>query len=99
MVAEEVVVPGAEESRDPPSKVLRDEAHLHLLGGTSVAMIENSYGRFVSDHGLAPLLHAVGAAPSEETKTGNLRLSQAGHAKKAPCCLGDYEVIPGGIER
>ena len=40
--------------------------------GTSVAMIENSYGRFVSDHGLAPLMGAVGAAPSEKAETGNL---------------------------
>ena len=37
--------------------------------GTSVAMIENSYGRFISDRGLAPLMPA---APSPEPETGNL---------------------------
>ncbi len=40
--------------------------------GTSVAMIENSYGRFISDRGLAPLMHAVGMAPGENIETGNL---------------------------
>ena len=30
--------------------------------GTSVAMIEKSYGRFISDRGLAPLLQAVATA-------------------------------------
>jgi hypothetical protein len=40
--------------------------------GTSVAMIEKSYGRFISDHGLAPLMSAAAMAPSEKSETGNL---------------------------
>ena len=35
---------------------------------TSVAMTENSYGRFISEHGLAPLIPAV----TPEPETGNL---------------------------
>ena len=40
--------------------------------GKSVAMIENNYGRFISDRGLAPLMSAIGRAPSENAETGNL---------------------------
>ncbi len=38
----------------------------------SGAMIENSYGRFISVRGLAPLMDAIGMAPSENLETGNL---------------------------
>jgi hypothetical protein len=41
--------------------------------GTSVAMIDNSCGRFIYDRGLAPLMPA--AAPGPET--GNIRLASA----------------------
>lgn len=40
--------------------------------GTSVAMIEKSYGRYISDLGLAPLIRAVEptAAAAPTTATG-----------------------------
>ena len=70
--------------------------------GTSVAMIENSYGRFISDRGLAPLMRAVGAGRRSETARnrepcGNLRLETAGQKRK-PRVSEAYEVVPGGIE-
>ena len=49
--------------------------NLKALGeyvGTSTAMIENSYGRFISDCGLAPLMRAIGMASGENLETGNL---------------------------
>ncbi len=49
--------------------------------GTSVAMIENSYGRFMSDRGLAPLIDAVEAVSSGTLP--NLRLAAAGANEKA----------------
>ena len=56
------------------SWALTEGMNLKAIGeyvGTSVAMIEKSYGRFISDRGLAPLLQAVGAVSSAKTPTGN----------------------------
>lgn len=50
--------------------------------GTSVAMIESSYGRFVSDRGLAPLMHAIGLAPPENVETGNLPSKRPAQTRK-----------------
>lgn len=85
MVAEEVVVPGAEEARHPAAEVyarhwfiswaLTRGMNLKALAeyiGTSVAMIENNYGRFISDRGLAPLMSANGTAPSENAESRDL---------------------------
>jgi len=75
--------------RHQAAKALHDEAHLHRMGafggsqpeslaeycGTSVQMIEQSYGRYIRKDFLGPLIAARPQGPSEaavEGKTGPL---------------------------
>jgi integrase len=77
------------------SWALTEGMNLKALGeyvGTSTAMIENSYGRFISDRGLAPLMHAVGMPAAEEVETGNLAGT---FASKRPIQRRKPQVIRG----
>ena len=119
MVAEEELAPSAQEAWDPPPEVLRrratrsshgrsDSERLQLKAiaeyvGTSVAMIEKSYGRFISDHWpRAADQRAVRRHPTESGQPGTLREPFASErpikARKPRVQFEAYKVVPGGIE-
>jgi integrase len=69
--------------------------------GTSVAMIEKSYGRYISDRGLAPLLRAVDptveAAPTAPTgKKPGKSAAKAGGGSRNPSVLRGMRSGPRG---
>ena len=64
--------------------------------GTSVPMIERSYGRFIADDGAAPLIRALAEA---KTQTSPQTFGDEGDgAVGFPVQSGSYKMVPGGIE-
>lgn len=64
--------------------------------GTSLAMIENSYGRFVSDRGLAPLVQAVVGAKTESGNLAGTFASLRAAARRKPRVFRGLESGPRG---